>query len=96
MYIVVSFILLTFQTVSSLGFEYLHVLCLNFLQSEKQKAKDDPEHSLSHKIKEGIAAAAAVAASGFALHYHQEKEDLKNKEKEAKKKEKEDKKKGSW
>ncbi|GLT59767.1 hypothetical protein SLA2020_325670 [Shorea laevis] len=35
---------------------------------EKHKAKKDPEHAQRHKIEEGVAAALAVGAGGFAFH----------------------------
>ncbi|KAF8028658.1 hypothetical protein BT93_E1336 [Corymbia citriodora subsp. variegata] len=53
------------------------------LQHEKHMAKKDPEHAHRHKIKEEIAAAAAVGAAGFAFHEKHEKKEAKKKDKES-------------
>jgi hypothetical protein len=40
-------------------------------------AKKGPEHTHSHKIKEGVAAAVTVGSAGFSFHEHHQKKDAK-------------------
>ncbi|KAB1216263.1 Abscisic stress-ripening protein 2 [Morella rubra] len=48
---------------------------------EKHRAKKDPEHAHSHKVKEEIAATITVAAGGFALHEKHERKAAKKEDK---------------
>jgi hypothetical protein len=43
------------------------------MQHEKHKAKKDPEHARSHRIKEEIAATIAAGSAGLAIHEHHKK-----------------------
>jgi len=43
-------------------------------QHEKHKAKKDPENAHGHKVKEEVAAVAALGAAGFAFHEHHQKD----------------------
>lgn len=47
------------------------------LQHEKHQAKKDTENAHGHKVKEEVAAVAALGAAGFAFHEHHEKKDAK-------------------
>lgn len=49
------------------------------MQYEKHQAKKDPENAHRHKIKEEIAATAAVGAGGYVFHEHHEKKEAKEK-----------------
>eukprot|EP00258_Populus_trichocarpa_P042063 XP_024458082.1 abscisic stress-ripening protein 3 [Populus trichocarpa] len=57
-----------------------------FVMNEKHKSKKDPEHTHGHKIKEEIAAAAAVGTCGLVFHEHHEKKATKKEEEEANRK----------
>ena len=46
-------------------------------QHEKHKAKKDPENAHGHKVKEEVAAVAALGSAGFAFHEHHQKKDAK-------------------
>ena len=53
------------------------------MQYEKHQAKKDPESGERHKIKEEIAATAAVGAGIYVFHEHHKKKESKKEIKES-------------